>query len=262
LNQRPFLDDPGSSQTFFPEVSAVPSLTQKLVPGIVGISTYVDFAYQEAMQRAAVAAAGTDGPINQLRSVTVTLDFNLLVENLRAGHRDAAEEQVANAVVSLSAAGADFIVVTSGTTGTLAGKARQRVSLPFLDLAEACFKAQRPAGPVGLLATSYTAKGGFFHAAAKRHGADLLIPTEATAARVDRAIFDELVRGAALEPCRQVFRDAIGELHAAGARAVMLGNTDLTLVVDDLQRTSAVPLIDSTRAHARDAARAALSGVL
>ena len=85
-----------------------------------------------SLQLAAVAAAGTDGPINQLRSVTVTLDFRLLIENLGAGRRDAAEGQVADAVKGLAGAGADFIVVTSGTTSTLTGRARQIVSLPFL----------------------------------------------------------------------------------------------------------------------------------
>jgi hypothetical protein len=57
-------------------------LSQQLIPGIVGISTYVDYAYHQEMQLTAIAAAGTKGPINQLRTVTVTLDFNLLVSNL------------------------------------------------------------------------------------------------------------------------------------------------------------------------------------
>jgi hypothetical protein len=69
-------------------------MQQKLVPGIVGISTYVDFAYQKAMQLAAAEAGGADGPINQLRSVVATLDFHLLIENLRAEKRADAEAQV------------------------------------------------------------------------------------------------------------------------------------------------------------------------
>ncbi|MGI8526260.1 MAG: aspartate/glutamate racemase family protein [Pseudolabrys sp.] len=238
------------------------TLTQKLVPGIVGISTYVDFAYQREMQLAAVATAGTGGPINQLRTVTVTLDFNLLVANLQAKKRDAAEEQVAAAVQTLQIANADFVVVTSGTTSTLTRLARQRVSIPFLDLAAACFKPDCPAGPTGLLSTSLAAAGGLFQAAAKPHGAAVIIPSPETAKAVDAAIFGELVHGAASGPCMQVFRSAIDELTAAGAKSVILGNTDLTLIADDLQRSSTVPLIDSTRAHARDAARAALSGQL
>jgi aspartate racemase len=237
-------------------------LTQKLVPGIVGISTYVDFAYQKEMQLAAVAAAGTGGPINQLRTVTATLDFNLLVTNLQAGRHDAAEEQVAAAVHALATAGCDFVVVTSGTTSTLTALARKRVSIPFLDLAAACFKPARPPGAIGLLSTSYAAAGGLFQAAAKQHGTSVLIPPAATAERVDKAIFGELVRGSVSDSGLRVFRNAIDELAAAGAASVILGNTDLTLVADELRKTVAVPLIDSTRAHARDAARAALSGEL
>jgi aspartate/glutamate racemase len=129
----------------------MPTLTQRLVPGVVGISTYVDHVYQREMQLTAVRAAGTTGPINQLRTVTVTLDFNLLVANLEAGRLGAAEEQVAVACRALEAAGADFLLVTSGTTSTLTARARERVAIPFLDLAGACWRDGRPAEPVGLL---------------------------------------------------------------------------------------------------------------
>jgi aspartate racemase len=234
-------------------------MQQKLVPGIVGISTYVDFAYQKAMQLAAVEAAGVDGPINRLRSVVATLDFHLLIENLRAGKRAEAEAQVTEAIETLGRAGADFIVVTSGTTSTLAGPARERVRLPLLDLAASCFKPKPPAAPVGLLATGYTVKAGQFDAAA---GAKMIVPKDKTQQRADQAIFGDLVRGDPSRASIDVFREALAELAAAGAKSVILGNTDLTLVADELKKTSAVPLIDSTAAHARDAARAALSGIV
>jgi aspartate racemase len=231
-------------------------MQQKLVPGIVGISTYVDFAYQKAMQLAAVETGGADGPINRLRSVVATLDFHLLIENLRAEKRADAEAQVTEAIETLARAGADFIVVTSGTTSTLAGPARERVKLPFLDLAASCFKPKPPA-PAGLLATGYTVKAGQFDKAA---GAKMIVPKDKTQQRVDQAIFGDLVRGDPGRASIDIFREALAELAAAGAKSVILGNTDLTLVAAELQKTSAVPLIDSTTAHARDAARAALSG--
>jgi aspartate racemase len=234
-------------------------MQQKLVPGIVGISTYVDFAYQKAMQLAAVEMGGADGPINQLRSVVATLDFHLLIENLRADKRADPEAQVTEAIETLARAGADFIVVTSGTTSTLAGPARERVKLPFLDLAASCFKPTSPATPVGLLATGYTVKAGQFDAAA---GAKMIVPKDKTQQRVDQAIFGDLVRGNPKRASIEVFREALAELAAAGAKSVILGNTDLTLVCEELKKTSAVPLIDSTTAHARDAARAALTGTV
>lgn len=234
-------------------------MQQKLVPGIVGISTYVDFAYQRAMQLAAAETGGIDGPINRLRSVVATLDFHLLIENLQAGRRADAEAQVTQAIEALARAGADFVVVTSGTTSTLAGPARERVKLPLLDLAASCFKPQLPAAPIGLLATGYTVKAGQFDDAA---GARMIVPSDQTQQRVDRAIFGDLVRGNPGRTSVDVFREALAELAAAGALSVILGNTDLTLVAAELQKTSAVPLIDSTTAHAREAARAALSGVL
>jgi aspartate racemase len=234
-------------------------MEQKLIPGIVGISTYVDFAYQKAMQLAAMETGGADGPINQLRTVTATLDFHLLIENLRTGRRADAEAQVTEAVETLGRAGADFIVVTSGTTSTLAGPARERVKLPFLDLAASCFKPTSPASPIGLLATSYTVKAGQFDAVA---GTKMIVPKDKTQQRIDQAIFGDLVRGNPSRASIDVFREALAELSAAGAKSIILGNTDLTLVADQLKKTSVVPLIDSTTAHARDAARAALTGTL
>jgi aspartate racemase len=237
-------------------------LSQKLVPGIVGISTYVDYAYHKEMQLTAIAAAGTGGPINQLRTVTATLDFNLLVTNLQAGRRDAAEEQVAVASQALQAAGSDFIVVTSGTTSTLTARAGQRASIPFLDLAEACWKQARPAARVGLLCTRYAAAGGIFQAAAKRHGAELALPAADIAEWVDRVIFGDLIRGDLSSECLRVLEAAIEQLAASGAASIILGNTDMTLAAEELQKMSPIPLIDAARAHARDAAHIALSGRL
>lgn len=237
-------------------------LAQRLVPGLVGISTFVDFAYQKEMQLAAVAAAGTSGPINQLRSVTVTLDFNRLIANLRAGRRDEAEEQVAVAAKAVEAAGSDFIVVTSGTTSTLTGRARERVSIPFIDIAAACWKQDRPRSPVGLLSTRAAAAGGIFQAAAQDHGAEIMLPSADRAGRLDQVIFDELVRGIVSDNGIAGLCEAVGELAEQGARSIILGNTDMTLAATALRSKSTLPLIDAAMAHARDAAHIALRGVL
>lgn len=237
------------------------SRDQKWMPGIVGISTYVDYVYQKELQLAALAAAGGAGPINQLRTATVTLDFNRLIVNLQAGQRDAAEEQVTRTVQALAAAGADFVVVTSGTTSTLTGGARRKVSIPFLDLGEATWhEVPRATGPVGILATSYAAAGGIFQVPAQRHGRSVVLPPQNTQRDADEAIFRELVRGQVSERVIAVLRAAIAELAQQGAASVILGNTDMSLAAAELQKTSPVPLIDSARAHARAAARAALAG--
>jgi aspartate racemase len=240
----------------------MPVLSQRLVPGIVGISTYVDHVYQKEMQLAAVRAVGTKGPINQLRTVTVTLDFNMLVANLRAGRKEAAEEQVAVTAQALQAAGADFLVVTSGTTSTLTGRARARVSVPFLDLVEAAWKEASQPGPVGLLCTSYTTAAGIFQAAAERHGATLVLPSPRIAQRIDEVIFGELICGEVSDGCLRILRDAIAELVERGAVSIILGNTDMTLAADRLEQLTPAALIDSARAHARAASRAAVEGRL
>jgi aspartate racemase len=228
---------------------------QKRVPGLVGISTTVDFAYQKEMQLAACRAAGSSGPINQLRSVTATLDFNQLIENLKAGRRGEAEAQVTAACTALQDAGADFILVTSGTTSTLTARARERVSIPFLDLGEAAWAEVATPGPVGLLATTYAAKGGIFH----RDGTRIILPSEEMNRRVDDAIFGDLVCGQVTPNALAVLREAIEELTQRGAKAIILGNTDMTQAADELRAAARVPLVDAALAHARAAARRALA---
>lgn len=239
----------------------MPVMAQVMTPGVVGISTYVDYVYHREMQLTARQLASTDGPINQLRVITATLDFHQLVANLRAGRLAEAEEQVAQAVAALASGGADFVVVTSGTTSTLTGAARQRVPLPFLDLAECSWRAAGEARSVGLLATQRAAAGGIFQAAAHRRGATLLLPRPPLAAEIDELIFDELIYGRVTEQAVRTLREAVAELADAGAQRVILGNTDMTLAVDRLGET-AVPVIDGACAHARESARAALRGDL
>lgn len=235
---------------------------QMLVPGIVGISTYVDYVYHLEMQTTARCTTGAGGPVNQLRTVTATLNFNLLVQNLRAGRKDDAEKQVEVACLALERAGADFVVVTSGTTSTLVQRARQRLTIPFLDLADACWAGGALGGPVGLLCTKYAAAGGVFQEAAARRRTELVLPRPETVEEVDNIIFGELVCGDVSERCLRIIGDAIKELGDRGAAAVILGNTDLTLAAKDLQESTRLPLIDAARFHARSAARTALSGRL
>jgi aspartate racemase len=238
----------------------MPVMAQLLVPGIVGISTYVDYVYHLEMQVTATRTAGTVGPINQLRLITATLDFHRLVENLRADRLSEAEEQVAVAAAVLEAGGADFLVVTSGTTSTLTSRARGRVSLAFLDLAEAAWDEAGGARRVGLLSTRRTVEGGIFQVAAERRGATLLLPPPDVAARLDEVIFSELVQGRVTTAAVRLLRDAAAGLSREGAESIILGNTDMTLAAGQL-RDFAVPLIDSARAHARASARAALHGL-
>lgn len=255
-----------SAETFGNRESfkAMPRLSQKWVPGIVGISTYVDWVYHKEIQLEFVKATGSPGPINQLRVVTVTLDFKTLIANLQSGRREAAEEQVSAAAAAIEAGGADFIVVTSGTTSTLTALARERVAIPFLDLAESAWAdiAAVDSAAVGLLSTRYAAAGGIFQAAATRRGARLILPPPETAERVDKVIFGELVCGLVTDEAVHVLGAGIADLVAHGAGSIILGNTDMTLAADRLRATAPVPLIDSARAHAKASARAAVAGRL
>lgn len=236
-------------------------LSQQLVPGVVGISTYVDGVYHRAMQLAAVAAANSNGPINQLRVLTATLDFRELIANLMTGLVDAAERQVAAAVETLEAGGADFVVVTSGTTSTLTRLAHERTSMHFLDLAAAAWGEVADVRTCGVLCTRRATAGGIFQRVADQRGVQLLESTPPVAGHVDEVIFGELVHGEVSESGLRVLQDGINDLVDRGAEIVILGNTDMTLALAELTASTQVPLVDSATAHARAAAHAALHGL-
>jgi aspartate racemase len=235
---------------------------QQATPGIVGISTYVDHLYQLEMQQTAAATMGSSGPINRLRSITVTLDFAALVARLAAGDVSAAEQQVTEAARAIHAGGADFLVVTSGTTSTLAAPAQAELGLPILELADAACSAFASLGGTvaGLLSTRRAASAGRFPSAAEVHGVQLVPLSPRAAEAVDSAIFSDLVYGRMPAGCADVLRDAMAELASEGADAIIVGNTDMSLWIDSLQDGSPVTLVDAARAHARAAATAALTG--
>lgn len=115
---------------------------------------------------------------------------------------------------------------------------------------------------VGVLCTRYAAAGGIFQTAAVQRRTELIWPSADMAEQVDRVIFGDLIRGDVSHACIEVFGLAVEQLRAAGAEAIILGNTDMTLAAESLQNKSEIPLVDAARAHARDAARAACSGSL
>src|SRR3954447_26846048 len=186
-----------------------------------------------------------------LRSV----DFAEIEVLQRDGRWDEAGEREARELV---AGGAELLVLCTNTMHKVADAITEAVDVPFVHIADTTAAAVRAAGltTVGLLATAFTMEQDFYRDRLSRHGLRVLVPNAADRAAVHRIIYDELCRGVIREDSRQVSRQVIGRLVAAGAQGVIFGCTEIELLIGPAE--SPVPVFPTTRLHVEAAVAAAL----
>jgi len=134
------------------------------------------------------------------------------------------------------------------------------VNIPLLHIADPTAQAIKQAGvsQVGLLGTRFTMEQDFYKERLRqRHGLHVLVPGERERETVHRVIYDELCHGKILDASREAYRGIMAQLVAQGAQAIILGCTEISLLV--AQEDAVVPLFDTTRIHAEAAAAWALS---
>ncbi|MDR6789100.1 aspartate racemase [Sphingomonas sp. BE138] len=193
--------------------------------------------------------------------VMVSVDFAEIAALQHAGDWAALGERMAAAARTLSDAGAEAIVLCTNTMHKLAAKIERAQPRPLLHIADAAGTALVAAGHrrVGLLGTAFTMEQPFYRERlAERYGLEVIVPGPPDRAEVHRIIYDELVRGVVHEESRARYRAVITALIAEGAEAIVLGCTEIMLLVD--AGDSAVPLFDTTALHAAAAVAFAVSG--
>ncbi|MFE2413272.1 aspartate/glutamate racemase family protein [Kitasatospora sp. NPDC059408] len=200
------------------------------------------------------------GGLHSARLVLYSVDF-ATVERLQAeGRWTEAGELLADAARSLEAAGADLLLICTNTMHKVADQVASAVTIPLLHLADATAAAVRTAGlrRVGLLGTAFTMEQDFYRGRlASSGGLDVLVPDPEGRALVHRVIYEELCVGVVREESRAAYRRVIAELVAAGAEGIILGCTEIELLV--AAEDSPVPVFPTARLHAEAAIAAALA---
>ena len=199
------------------------------------------------------------GGLHSAKCVLHSVDF-AEIERLQVdGRWDEAGEVLADAARGLQAAGADLLLLCTNTMHKVADQVQEAVDIPLLHLADATAEAVRRAGldSVGLLGTAFTMEQSFYRDRLAGHGLRVLVPEEADRAFVHRVIYDELCVGVVRDSSREGYREVIGRLVAEGAQGVVLGCTEIELLItaDD----SPVPVFPTTRLHVEAAVERALS---
>jgi aspartate racemase len=198
------------------------------------------------------------GGFHSAPCVMYSVDF-AEIESMQAdGRWDEAAATLVGAAWALEMAGADLLVLCTNTMHKVAPALEAATTVPLLHIADATADAVRQAGltRVGLLGTRFTMEEPFLRDRLAGHGIDVLVPDERDRATVHRVIYDELVHGVVRDESRATYRDVIARLAAAGAEGVVLGCTEIELLIaaDDVP----IPVFPTTRLHVEAAVAAAL----
>jgi len=198
------------------------------------------------------------GGLHSARSLMYSVDFHEIEKLQAAGEWQQAGEILAEAAVSLEKGGADFIVLCTNTMHKVAQQITDAVSIPMLHIADATAQRIRQAGvkKVGLLATAFTMEQEFYKGRLNQSEIEVLVPDAAGRKVVHDIIYQELCLGVIRDESRAQYRKIIAELVEQGAEAIILGCTEITLLVK--AEDASVPLFDTTLIHAEDAVKLAL----
>ncbi|ALG75467.1 aspartate racemase [Azospirillum thiophilum] len=202
------------------------------------------------------------GGLRSARCMMWSFDFAEIEALQHAGRWDDATALMVDAARRLERGGADFLLICTNTMHRMAADVQAAVGIPLLHIADPTADRIRAAGlrRVGLLGTAFTMEQDFYKGRlADRHGLEVLIPEEADRATVHRIIYDELVQGRVEPASRQAYREVIARLVERGAEAVILGCTEIMLLVG--AEDSAAPLFDTTAIHAEAAVELATAGM-
>jgi aspartate racemase len=179
-----------------------------------------------------------------------SVNFADVEQFIRTEQWERAGEYLADAAQDLEAAGAEFVVMATNTMHRVAPRIEAALSVPFVHILDATADAIAQAGleTVGVLGTDAVMSGSFYRDRLADHGIDVVVPGPSDRQRVDEVIFEELTHGEIREDSRSTYLRVIDDLTQAGAEGIVLGCTEIELLVDQADRPD-LPLFDTTALH-------------
>ncbi|MHB8054203.1 MAG: aspartate/glutamate racemase family protein, partial [Candidatus Aminicenantales bacterium] len=183
------------------------------------------------------------------------------IENLQvAGDWEALTNRMIDAALKTEAAGADLLLICANTMHRTAEKVADALAIPLVHIVDATAAEVRRLGlkTVGLLGTRYTMEMDFYTGRLeKKHGLRVLIPDDAQRTAVHDIIFKELGQGKIIDASREAYRKIISDLHGRGAEGIILGCTEIPLLIK--KADSPIPTFDTTALHCKAAVDLALA---
>ncbi|EEP74952.1 aspartate/glutamate racemase [Micromonospora sp. ATCC 39149] len=198
------------------------------------------------------------GGLHSARCVLHSVDFADIEHLQSTGQWEQAGRLLGQAAAAVQASGADLLLLCTNTMHKVADQVQAAVSIPLLHLGDATAEAVTAAGlhTVGLLGTAFTMEQAFYRDRLARHGLRVIVPEPDDRAEVHRIIYDELCLGEVREASRQTYQKVIERLVRSGAQGVILGCTEIELLISPAD--SPVPVFPTSRLHVEAAVNAAL----
>jgi aspartate racemase len=191
------------------------------------------------------------GGVHSAQCLMWSFDFEEIKHLQHDGEWDKLADAMKGAAIRLERGGADFLVICTNTMHRLADAVSSAVGIPLLHIADPTAEKIKAAGlsRIGLLGTAFTMEQDFYKGRLQeRHGLDVIVPDAEDRRVVHEIIYKELVLGQIRPESRQAYRDIIARLIERGAQGIILGCTEIMLLVKE--EDSAVPLFDTTTIHA------------
>jgi aspartate racemase len=188
-----------------------------------------------------------------------SVNFQKFVDWQRKAEWQSAAEEMAQSLRCLKKAGADFGLIATNTMHIVFPEVQAAVDMPLLSIVDATASAvvDRGIKKVGLLGTVFTMREAFYREGLVRNGVEVLVPAAESQETINRVIYDELCRGDIRPDSRRTFVGIISGLADAGAEGIVLGCTEIPLLVGPAD--SPLPVFNTTLLHARKALEYALN---
>jgi len=193
------------------------------------------------------------GGLHSAKLVLYSVDFAEIERLQHTGDWDSAGRVLADAAQALERAGAEALVLCTNTMHRVLDVVEPAIRMPVIHIADATARRVIAKGisKIGLLATRFTMEQDFYRGRLERNGLDVLVPNADERAEIHRIIYDELCLGAIHDDSREAYRAIMANLVARGAQGMILGCTEIGLLVGANDTT--VPVFDTTRIHAEAA---------
>ena len=202
----------------------------------------------------------TLGGLNSAKICMYSVNFDEIEKLQHQGRWAETADILAEAALSVEKGGADFILICTNTMHKVVPEIEQKITVPILHIADTTAQKLLEQGvkKVGLLGTAFTMEQDFYKGRlTDKFGIDVMVPDENERKQVHDIIYQELCRGEIKEESRAIYSQVIEKLSQQGAEAVILGCTEIALLIQ--QQHTDVPLFDTTAIHAEAAVRLATS---
>ena len=198
------------------------------------------------------------GGLHSAKCVMHSVEFEEIRELQEKGDWASLADRMADSALRLRAAGADFLLICTNTMHIMVDEVSERSGVEVLHIADATGREIREKGlkKVGLLGTKFTMEKDFYKKRLEHFGVETLIPEEEDREEVHRIIFGELCQGVIKPASRERLKKIIDGLAARGAQGVVLGCTEIPLIIS--QQDARIPVFDTTRIHALAAVNRAM----